>query len=42
MKCGEEEKPAAFSRLGFFWPSNPPNRSKMRPTPWLRALSAAG
>jgi len=42
MKCGEEEKPAAFSRLGLVWPSRPPNRSKTRPIPWLRAFSAAG
>jgi hypothetical protein len=31
-----------LSRSGFFWPSSPPNRSKIRPTPWLRALRAAG
>ena len=42
MKCGDEEKPAAFSRSGFFWPSRPPKRSKIRPMPWLRAFSAAG
>ena len=42
MKCGDDEKPAAFSRLGLVWPSSPPNRSKTRPIPWLRAFSAAG
>ena len=42
MKCGDDENPAAFNRSGFFCPSSPPKRSKMRPTPWLRAFNAAG
>ena len=36
MKCGEEEKPAAFISCGLVWPSRPPSRSNTRPMPWLR------